>query len=1068
MPGLSSPPRACRDPPRRARLAACLSVLAVLGAHASTVPLSQAPQTAPTIRDLEVGQTLEGVIASGEIHEFHLSLTRGDFVRVVVEQRGVDVALALYRPDRSLLFGRDTESDIFEPELLVAVADVTGTFTLSVRGAYVGRPAGRYAARLEAVRPAVPRDEALIAAQRTFERARDIEATGALSQYPKGIETVTAALDEFRALDARDGELKCLLLKAGLEWLLSRPDAIDTARVAEQMATDLHDDAARAGALRLRGLAVQRTGDLASSLPFYEAALAIYRALGHEQGQAHTLGDIGQIYGRTGDSDRAIARFEESLAIDRRRNDPQQVLALNNLGIAYKNVGEYDKALEAYQEVLRTPTIAGNPSQRALVLNNAGVLQQLLGHDREALALHLQALELARQVGSRDNEARSLNTIGQTYASLGDYDRALQFEQEGLAIRRSLADLPGQAASLTAIGSALQHLGDLDRAYASVTEGLTILRSIREEYSEPDALRSLAVIDRDRGNLPLALERVKAAVDLDEQLRERITSPELRATFVASVQEIYEIYVDLLQQQAALEPGGGHEAEALDVSERGRARVLLESLLDARVDLRQGIDPALLARERSLQKQLSTAATQISRALAKPGAKDPPTDLLQAYERLGGEYQQHLALIRRQSPRYADITQPQPLETAEIQHEVIDPETVLLEFELGRERSWLWALTPTSLTSVVLSPRSEIDAPARALYEALTARQRRAGETMTAYNARVTAADAEAGAKAAALSRMLFGGIAARLDGEWRGKRLVIVAAGSLEYVPFAALPLPEADSRTALGSQHEIVKIPSASVLAALRRESAGRRPASRALAVLADPVFDASDPRVVAAVHGPVMRPPATPGQPEDIDESIYVRSGLSRLPFSREEANAIEVLAGAKNTYKAIDFSASRATVLGGALAGYRIVHFATHGILDSSRPSLSGLVLSLVDDRGQRQDGFVRLPDIYNMRLDADLVVLSACQTALGKDIKGEGLIGLTRAFMYAGTPRVVASLWEVSDLATAELMRKFYAAMLQRHLTAAAALRAAQLEMARDPRWSAPYYWAGFVFEGDWR
>ena len=161
-------------------------------------------------------------------------------------------------------------------------------------------------------------------------------------------------------------------------------------------------------------------------------------------------------------------------------------------------------------------------------------------------------------------------------------------------------------------------------------------------------------------------------------------------------------------------------------------------------------------------------------------------------------------------------------------------------------------------------------------------------------------------------------------------------------------------------------------------------------------------------------------------------------------------------------------TRETALGGRLAGYRIVHLATHGVLDSERPSLSGLVFSLVDERGQRQDGFVRLHDIYNMKLDADLVVLSACQTALGKDIKGEGLIGLTRAFMYAGTPRVVASLWEVSDLATAELMKKFYAAMLERHLPPAAALRTAQLQMSQDSRWSSPYYWAGFVFQGDWR
>jgi CHAT domain-containing protein len=173
-------------------------------------------------------------------------------------------------------------------------------------------------------------------------------------------------------------------------------------------------------------------------------------------------------------------------------------------------------------------------------------------------------------------------------------------------------------------------------------------------------------------------------------------------------------------------------------------------------------------------------------------------------------------------------------------------------------------------------------------------------------------------------------------------------------------------------------------------------------------------------------------------------------------------------ASEKFEATGFTASRSTVLSGALAGYRLVHLATHGIFDGSSPALSGLVFSLVNERGQPQDGFLRLNDIYNMRLDADLVVLSACQTALGQQLRGEGLISLTRGFMYAGVPRVVASLWRVNDLATSELMKKFYRGILTQHLPPAAALGAAQVEMSRDPRWQSPYYWAGFVLQGDWQ
>ena len=167
-------------------------------------------------------------------------------------------------------------------------------------------------------------------------------------------------------------------------------------------------------------------------------------------------------------------------------------------------------------------------------------------------------------------------------------------------------------------------------------------------------------------------------------------------------------------------------------------------------------------------------------------------------------------------------------------------------------------------------------------------------------------------------------------------------------------------------------------------------------------------------------------------------------------------------------ALNFHASLATVKSPALAEYRIVHFATHGLLDTERPELSAIVLSLVDEQGQPQDGFMRLREIYNLNLPAELVMLSACQTGLGKEIRGEGLVGLTRGFMYAGAARVGTSLWKVDDAATAELMSHFYLAVLKDGKTPAAALRHAQMKMWPQKRWQSPYYWAAFVLQGDWK
>jgi CHAT domain-containing protein len=291
--------------------------------------------------------------------------------------------------------------------------------------------------------------------------------------------------------------------------------------------------------------------------------------------------------------------------------------------------------------------------------------------------------------------------------------------------------------------------------------------------------------------------------------------------------------------------------------------------------------------------------------------------------------------------------------------------------------------------------------------------------------------------------------------------------------VPFAMLPLP--GSGEPLLSAHEIVVLPSASALAVLRSEIAGRKPAPKLLAVFADPVFDAADPRAggAGATSGTAAGPPpassarmlehlAGPG-----DGTAAVLK-IPRLPFTAQEADQILRIGRDASNLRAVGFQASRAAATGGQLSQYRYLHFATHGYLDLERPSLSALLLSQIDEKLQPQDGFLRVTDIYNSRLSAELVVLSACQTGLGKEVRGEGLMGLTRAFLYAGAPRVVVSLWNVNDRATADLMTVLYRGILREGKSPAAALRAAQLELRKQKRWESPYYWAAFVQHGEWK
>jgi CHAT domain-containing protein len=374
-----------------------------------------------------------------------------------------------------------------------------------------------------------------------------------------------------------------------------------------------------------------------------------------------------------------------------------------------------------------------------------------------------------------------------------------------------------------------------------------------------------------------------------------------------------------------------------------------------------------------------------------------------------------------------------------IRRQILDDDTAIVEYALGEERSYVWALTREGLISAELPARASVEASARKAYNELSANDsRKSSEPVQA------------------LSRLILAPISASL----KKKRLVVVAEGALQYIPFGALP--EASGQPLI-IRHEIAGLPSVSTLSLWRREASVRPTAAKPLIVFGDPVFDAADSRVNRSVQTQLHR------EPDLLDRSA-AESGVGhfeRLRSTRLEAESIVALAGQAGARKALDINASSQLATGGELGDYRIVHIATHALLNNQHPELSGLVFSLVDPAGRPIDGFLRAYEVYNLRLQADLVVLSACQTALGEDVRGEGLMGLTRGFMYAGAPRVVASLWRVPDRGTAELMKRFYEGMLVKGLRPAAALRAAQLAMRKEPRWNAPYNWAGFTLQGEW-
>lgn len=518
-------------------------------------------------------------------------------------------------------------------------------------------------------------------------------------------------------------------------------------------------------------------------------------------------------------------------------------------------------------------------------------------------------------------------------------------------------------------------------------------------------------------------------------------------------------------------------------------------LAEAHADIRKGVDASLLERERNLTQQLNGKAQRQIQLLAQKGSQDRLAELNKEISALEDEYRQVQASIRESSPAYAALTQPQPVTLKEIQQQ-LDSKTLLLEYSLGDQRSYLWAVTAHSIKSYELPKRELIQKSAREFYELLTTRGNSIpGEAAAQKKIRLASVDSKLLDTGKELSGMVLGPVASELG----SKRLVIVASESLQYVPFAALPgnapvssasqvaLSNTSSswshlRTAIDAgittyrplilNHEIINLPSASAFALHRKNLAGRKLAEKSVAVIADPVFSTNDERLKAGIRtGEPKRGQGNDSASTRILEHLDDSTGglgIRRLRFTRQEADQILAVMPRMSNLKALDFKASRATATAAELSQYRFVHFATHGYLDSKRAEFSALVLSMVDEQGNPQDGFLRAHEIFNLNLPAELVVLSACQTGLGEEIKGEGLVGLTRGFMYAGARRVVVSLWNVNDRATAELMQHFYRGMLKEKLTPAASLRRAQAEMFRHPQWRSPYYWSAFVLQGEWR
>jgi CHAT domain-containing protein/uncharacterized protein HemY len=939
----------------------------------AVVTLAAGPPWASAAEFPLVPGGVERALPRGAVHAYPIDLQAGEYVHLKAEQLGVDVELRLLDPAGKLLLRIDSPTGDRSPEDLFFFAPQAGHYHAEV-ALRSGPAGGRYRIAVAEKRPATAADRRRAAALAAFSRGGELSAAHATEEAAAAYRQ---AADLWHGLREESRRGDALLRLADLRFAALAYEAALTvyqeALGAYETAGDRRAQALVQGQI---GRSLSRLAKTAAARASFEKALAIWRVLGERANQAGTLQNLALLSSRQGNYQEALSLFGRSAALWKSLGDSQkQAECLIEMGRVFAAVGEGGAAQQRYQsalELLRAPS--GDRALRAGALTALGNVFQDEGSHRSALLPLRTALGLQRKMGEIRGEAVALVSLGRVYLSLGDRARAADYHRRALQLFHQIGARDEEAKAWSNLGWIAWAAGRPRDALDAFQRALPVARAYHDRELEAAILHGMARAERRRGNPIAARKRMMEALAIIETVRGELAPSGFQLSYFAKKEDYYTFLIDLLMEQHRLQPAADDDLVAFGLSERARARSLLDKL--------------------------------------QPGA---------------------LAA---------------PLALSEIRSRVLDRDTLLLEYYLSEPRSYLWIVSSETVASYQLPGRESLERQVSIVLAALS---------------RQTADRHVADLRLKELGRVLLSPVAGQLSGRSGRQRILIVPHGALEGVPFAALtdPVTAAGARrpAPLLLRHEVLVIASASVLAALRRRSSVRQPAPDALALFADPVVTPNDPRLPPSGGGAAPSPRRSPLPLGGRD--------LPRLHFAAAEAAAILRLVPARGLLQAVGLSANRDLVLSGVLERYRILHFATHGLFDAAQPDFSALVLSQFDAAGRPRNGLVQPRDIDGLHLRADLVVLSACRTALGRRVPGEGLVGLTRSFLAAGAGRVLVSLWNVDDRATSVLMERFYRRLLGDGLPPAAALRQAQLSMWREERWQAPYLWAGFLLNGDW-
>ena len=849
-----------------------------------------------------------------------------------------------------------------------------------------------------------------------------------------------------------EGKADALMVSSSCENDMAR--ALDLAQQALQLSQSTNNKLGTAQAYLVLGEFQMIQSKLFESTQSFQSALELWRELNVPRKIAESFVNLGFVEYRKGAWQASLAFHTQAEQLIDPEAEPLMMGQIKGgLAEGFVESGLFETGLEKYRESLEYYRLTKKPDTTIGLEWCIGQVHYFRGNYSEALAMLNKARSEAVSYNYLMVIALSDEFLGRTYYELNDYPAALRHYQAALDVYNETKHPMEAARTVALIGQLYQQQEEYTKARANYQKALLAFQKLSDQVNEAATLYALGVLELKQNRVDDAKEYLWKSINITENMRRVSTTVDLTAAFSARVHDRYEKYIDCLMRKYRASGSIDFAIEAFRTSESARARSLTELLRATQANLFPGLDPQLVQQEKRLRESLQMIENAKVRLLSSDYETSDLKILETQYEQTKSEHEQLIKKILALNPSYERKIAPAAWELRKVQEQVIaDDQTLLLAYSLGSEKSYLWAVTRSGIESYELPGEEQIVKAANRVYQSLKTHP----SLLSTDELTVAARD---------LSQIILSPAAGQLT----RNRIIVIPDGVLHYIPFQVLPSPA--NNEPLVATKEIINAPSASILGELQQEATQRQMPANVLAAFGDPVFatntsqskDANfnghDAVAVARLRSAL--------RDTELNDRSFDLTKLGRLFYAKHELDRLREVAGEKALI-VTDYAATREKFLTTDLTQFAILHVVTHGLFNPKRPEASGLLLTDVSREEKQLNGFIGLQDIYELRAPVLLVVLSACQTALGKDVRGEGLLGVTRGFMYAGASGVVASLWQVDDEATAELMKFFYSNMLEKGMRPSEALRAAQNSIRQQSTWSAPYYWAGFTLQGEYR